>query len=260
MIDTHCHLTRDYHEGGYKEVLERAHAQGVRALVAIGVTLENSKEVCSIAACEDRVYGTVGVHPLSVKEEGIPSCEDLLRLASPDKIIGLGETGLDLTCGTPEALPSQRESFLRHVHVAHALNKTVIIHTRGAWAETESVLEEASERYPGCRYILHYFAGDLEIAQRFIERFGCFVSFSGVVTFHKKSDAVREAARGIPVERILCETDTPYTAPEPYRGKKNEPAWVQYVYATIADLRGMDVETLIKQVQSNVEQVFGRAL
>ena len=256
MIDTHCHLTSERYSDD-TDVLERALAAGVRRLVTIAVTLSDAQRVRALAEQENAVWGTVGVHPLDVKGEGVPTVDALRALADCPKIVALGETGLDLYHGTLEDFEDQRQAFFNHICVAHALNKAVVIHAREAFSETEAVLDEAVQKYPGVRYILHCFTGDFPTAERFIEKYGCYVSFSGIVTFKKGAEAIREAARYIPLTHLLCETDAPYLAPDPWRGKRNEPAWVRYVYEVIAQLRNTEVQDIISQVDRNAERAFG---
>lgn len=256
MIDTHCHLTNEGY-GPLSGVLERAHASGVRRLVTIAVTLDDARQVLTVVERETSVWGTVGVHPLDVKEEGIPTIEELSALANHPKIVALGETGLDLYHGTQDDLDSQRRSFFNHIHVAHALDKAVVIHARQAFPETEALLDEAVERYPGVRYILHCFTGDFPTAERFIKKYGCYISFSGIVTFKKGAEDIQKAASNIPLAHLLCETDAPFLAPDPYRGKRNEPAWVSYVYDAVAKLRHTPIHDIISQVDCNAEKAFG---
>ena len=255
MIDTHCHLTSERYDD-YKALLKRAQDFGVRRLVTIAVTLEDAEKVCAISDKEPVVWGTVGVHPLDVKDEGVPTLDALRALAVHPKVVALGETGLDLYHGTPEDLPDQRQAFLNHICVAHELNKAVVIHARQAFPETEAVLDEAVQKYPGVRYILHCFTGDRATAERFIKKYGCYVSFSGIVTFKKGAEDIQAAARAIPITHLLCETDAPFLAPDPYRGQCNEPAWVCHVYEMVAKLRGVPVRDIINQVEENADRVF----
>jgi len=254
VIDTHCHLTHE-RSGDVSAVVASAKSVGVDTLVTIGVTLEDSRHVVDICARNPSVWGAVGVHPLDVKDEGVPSDDTLLHLAQSKNIVALGETGVDLYHGAPSDLDDQKASFLAHVRVAHALNKVVVVHSRGAFSETEQVLEEASACWPGVRYIIHCFSGDFVTAQRFIERFGCYISFSGIVTFKNAQD-IQEAAKRIDVRYLLCETDAPYLAPAPHRGQTNQPSWVTYVYEKIAELRGMPVEQLAQVVGDNARAAF----
>ncbi|MCY4414174.1 MAG: TatD family hydrolase [Alphaproteobacteria bacterium] len=256
MIDTHCHITSASFADQDK-IIQEALDAGVKRMVSIGVSLKDSLSVQRLVEKYACLYGACGVHPLDVAEEGVPTKQDLMDLVNHPKIVGVGETGLDLYHGTQESLPNQEESFLRHIEVAHALKKVVVIHARDAFRPTEDLLSYAIKQYPGSRLLMHCFTGDADTAHKFIEKFQCYISFSGIVTFGKKAEEIAEAARTIPLEYLVCETDAPYLAPHPYRGKLNTPAKVAYVYEHIARQRDMLLEDFIDSVQCNVKMLFG---
>lgn len=256
MIDTHCHLTSDQYQGKAKELVHSAQQAGVVRLVTIGVNIEDSRCVCALTQQYESVYGSVGVHPVDVTEQGVPTKELLLELAQSNKIVALGETGIDLYHGTNDSLAMQEESFLNHIEVAHNMQKAVVIHARNSFEQTKEVLAYAKKKFPNVQFLLHCFTGDTATAMYFIEHFGCFISFSGIVTFGRNAQEIQDAAKNIPLESIMCETDAPYLSPAPYRGKMNEPERVRYVYDYIADLRGLDRVVFIDAVERNVQRIF----
>lgn len=231
LIDSHCHLDFDGLSNRLPEVLAAMEANDVAGCMTIGVTLEEAPQVLAIAEAHEYIFASVGVHP-EYADHQEPDVETLCALAQHPKVLAIGETGLDYHWhkDRPEW---QRERFRVHIRAAKLLNKPLVIHTRESAEDTLAILkEEGADAVGG---ILHCFTESLAIAEAAID-LGFYISLSGIVSF-KKADQVHEVARGIPLDRLLVETDSPYLAPVPFRGKPNEPAYVRHVAEAIADLR-----------------------
>lgn len=243
--DSHCHLEDD--ESG-DEAVSRAAAAGVTRLVTVGTDRSRSLSAMAVSARHPGVWATVGVHPHDASQ-GVASVADLLQDAPPN-VVGVGECGLDYFY---EHSPrdQQREAFAAQVQLAAVYDLTLVVHSRGAWKETFDILR--GETLPE-RWVLHCFSGGLD------ELYGCldlgaYVSFSGMVTF-KKADDVRLAAAACPLERMLVETDSPFLAPVPHRGKPNEPAWVAFVGAAVAEIRQVPVDAVENATWGNAAAAF----
>lgn len=231
LIDSHCHLDFDGLSNRLPEVLAAMEANDVAGCMTIGVTLEEAPQVLAIAEAHEYIFASVGVHP-EYADHQEPDVETLCALAQHPKVLAIGETGLDYHWhkDRPEW---QRERFRVHIRAAKLLNKPLVIHTRESAEDTLAILkEEGADAVGG---ILHCFTESLAIAEAAID-LGFYISLSGIVSF-KKADQVHQVARGIPLDRLLVETDSPYLAPVPFRGKPNEPAYVRHVAEAIADLR-----------------------
>ena len=251
FIDSHCHLDFPDLVNNLDVVLETMRQHDVLYALCISVNLHDFPKVLAVASSRSNLYATVGVHPDYENVEE-PDIQRLVELASHPKVIGIGETGLDYYRLKGD-LEWQRERFRVHIRAAVACNKPLIIHTREASADTLRIMkEEGAERVGG---ILHCFTESLEVAQVAIEM-GFYISFSGIVTF-KSATTVQEVARRIPMNRILIETDSPYLAPIPYRGKTNQPAWVKHVAESIAKLRGISAEDVGRVTSANFSRLFG---
>jgi len=254
FVDSHCHLNFP----GLSEQLpairrEMAAAQVDRAL-CICTTLEEFDQVHALALNHDNFWCTVGVHP---DNEGVqePALEDLQSRARLPRVVGIGETGLDyfrLNGRSPTDMAWQRERFRVHIRAARATGLPLVIHTRNASADTLAILRE--EGQGEVRGVFHCFTETLEVAQAAVEM-GFYVSFSGILTF-KNAQALRDVALWVPLERCLIETDSPYLAPLPHRGKINQPAWVAHVGAQLAAIKGLDVASLARATTANFEALF----
>jgi TatD DNase family protein len=243
--DSHCHLQYD---GVGIDAVADAAAAGVTRIVTVGTDAAASAAAIAAARDHDQVFATVGLHP----HEAVHGTETLLELLErPDpKVVGIGECGLDYYYEhSPRA--AQRRVFADQIALAHRLDKTLVIHTRDAWDETFEILD--SEGMPA-RTIVHCFSGGPEEATRALDR-GAYLSFSGIVTFKTATD-VQEAARLCPLDRILVETDSPYLAPVPNRGKSNRPAWVALVGEAVATLKGMPVDDVAAATWDNTTAAF----
>ncbi|HZV61881.1 MAG TPA: TatD family hydrolase [Methylophilaceae bacterium] len=250
LVDSHCHLNFPEFVNDMAGVLQAMQANDVTHALCVSVTLDKFPEVLGIAEAHDHIYASVGVHP---DYEDIPpfSADDLVRLGSHPKVIAIGETGLDYFRLTGD-LEWQRERFRTHIRAAIHSEKPLIIHTRSAAADTLRVMrEEKAEDIGG---VMHCFTESLEVAEAAIEM-GFYISFSGIVTF-KNAVALKEVAQQIPLERMLIETDSPYLAPVPYRGKTNQPAYVKHVAEEIARLRGISLEEVAEATTRNFFQLF----
>jgi TatD DNase family protein len=257
-VDSHCHLTFEGLADRIDEVrAAMAAAQVDRALV-ICTTLEEFDRVHALARSYDNFWCSAGVHP---DNEGVrePSLEDLLSLAAQPRVVAIGETGLDyyrLNGRSIDDMHWQRERFRTHIRAARACAKPLVIHTRSASADTLAILREEGTEGPGAAAggVLHCFTETAEVARAALD-LGFYISFSGIVTFRNAED-LREVARFVPQDRLLIETDSPYLAPVPFRGKTNQPAYVAHVGAAVAVLRGITPEALARATSANFERLF----
>ena len=260
FTDSHCHLNFPDFQARLDAVrADMAQAQVTRALV-ISTTLEEFPEVHALAQRYDNFWATVGVHP---DNEGVqePTLDDLLTRAQLPRVVGIGETGLDyyrLGERSVADMHWQRERFRCHIRAARQTQLPLVIHTRSASADTLAILkEEGEDGSPGSAGgVFHCFTEALDVARAALD-LGFYISFSGILTFKSAQD-LREVARFVPLERTLIETDSPYLAPVPYRGKTNTPAYVPHVAAQIAELKGMAVEAVADATSRNFELLFSR--
>lgn len=250
LVDSHCHLDFPELADRLDAVVAEMREHQVSHALCISVTLQDFPQVRAIAERFDHIYGTVGVHPdyPDVPEVGV---EELVRLADHPKIVAIGETGLDYF-RIKENNEWQRERFRTHIRAARRCRKPLVVHTRDAAADTLRIMQEEEAREVGG--VMHCFTGDWETARAAMDQ-GFYISFSGIVTF-KNALSLKEVARQVPLERMLVETDSPYLAPVPHRGKVNEPALVRYVAAEIARLRGIDVSEVSEQTTKNFFNLF----
>jgi len=253
LVDSHCHLDFPDLAKRLPEVLARMAENGVGLAVCIGVNLEDLPNVLALAESDRRLYATVGVHPEYTEVED-PDEERLLALAAHPRVIGIGETGLDYYWqkDRPEW---QRQRFRTHIRAALRCAKPLVVHTRDSAADTLQILKEEGASAVGG--VMHCFTEDWEIASQALD-LGFYLSFSGIVTF-KNAAIVKEVAQKCPLDRLLVETDSPYLAPVPYRGKPNEPAYVRYVAEEIAKLRSLPVETVRQATTDNFFRLFQSA-
>ena len=254
LTDSHCHLDRINlyaFDGKMSKLLAAAEEQGVNQFLCVCIDLEHFEDVHNIARSDDRVWCSVGVHPTS--DEGRdPEVEELLNMADSDQVIAIGETGLDYFHLNREEVDWQRERFRRHIRAAVELQKPLIIHTRSANEDTIQILrEEGAERAGG---IMHCFAEDWDTASKALD-LGFHISFSGIVTF-KNAEELRSVARKVPDEALLIETDAPYLAPVPHRGKMNHPALVRHVAEKIAEVRESSLDAVAELTTGNFNRLF----
>lgn len=250
FIDSHCHINFPELAGNIDEVLANMRANQVSNALCVSVDLDKFPEILALAEKNDNIYASVGVHP-DYELEHEPTQEELVRLAKHPKVIAIGETGLDYFRLTGD-LEWQRKRFRTHIRAAVESDKPLIIHTRSASADTLRLMqEEGADRVGG---VMHCFTESLEVALAAIEM-NFYISFSGIVTF-KKALELKEVATRIPLERMLIETDSPYLAPVPFRGKLNQPAYVKHVAEEIAKLRGISVEEVGSATSVNFKKLF----
>lgn len=250
LVDSHCHLDFPDLVGRLPEVLQRMRENQVGAAVCIGVNLEDFPKVLALAEGQPNLYATVGVHPEYTDIEE-PTVERLVALADHAKVIAIGETGLDYYWqkDKPEW---QRERFRNHIRAAKACGKPLVVHTRDSAADTLRLMkEEGAEAVGG---VMHCFTEDWAVATQALD-LGFYLSFSGIVTF-KNALTVKDVAQKCPLDRLLVETDAPYLAPVPYRGKQNEPAYVRHVAEEIARLRSLSLDEVAKATTGNFSRLF----
>lgn len=255
LIDSHCHLDFPELAGDETGVLTRARAAGVAGMLTIGTRLDQFERVRAIAERHDNVWCSVGVHPHEAKEEGQRTPDRLIEAAQHPRVVGIGETGLDFYYEhSPRA--EQAESFRAHIAASRRTGLPLIVHTRDADAETGDILEEefAKGAFPG---LIHCFSSGPEVARRVLA-LGMFISISGIVTF-KAAESLRAIVRDIPLDRLLLETDSPYLAPIPKRGKTNEPAFVAHTAAKVAELKGISMAELEVATTENFFRLFTKA-
>jgi TatD DNase family protein len=254
FVDSHCHINFEGLADRLPEVLENMREQSVTHALCVSVDLETLPSVLDIASRYENVYASVGVHP-DHEDVQEPSVADLVELAKHPKVVAIGETGLDyfrLGERTIDDMEWQRERFRVHIRAAHATGKPLIVHTRAASEDTLRIMEEERAGEPGG--VMHCFTEPWAIAERAIAQ-NFFISLSGIVTFKSATD-VQEVARRVPIERLLIETDSPYLAPVPFRGKPNEPAYVSHVGRFIAQQRGLPDAELGAATTQNFFRLF----
>jgi TatD DNase family protein len=249
-VDSHCHLSYPELAGELPSVLARMRAAGVDAALNVCTTLPEFDAVRAVAEREPDVFASVGVHPDST-DTPEPTVERLVALAAHPRVVAIGETGLDYYRLT-EPLEWQRERFRVHIRAARAAGKPLIVHTRAAAADTLAILREEGAAAAGG--VMHCFTESLDVAEAALAM-GFFISFSGIVTF-KNARELHAVAQAVPLARMLIETDAPYLAPVPLRGRRNEPAFVPHVAAGIAALKGVDTARVAHETSENFRRLF----
>ncbi len=250
LVDSHCHLNFPELHDNLPAIKQAMHDNKVGHALCISVTLPDFPQVLALAETNDNFYASVGVHPDYENIEE-PTVEGLLALANHPKIIAIGETGLDYFRLTGD-LEWQRTRFRTHIRTAIACGKPLVIHTRNAAEDTLRIMREENAQQVGG--VMHCFTENLDVAMQAIE-LGFYISFSGIVTF-KNALTIKEVAKQVPLNRMLVETDSPYLAPIPYRGKTNQPSYVKYVAEEIAKLRGISFEEISTATTENFFRLF----
>lgn len=250
LVDSHCHLNFPDLASNLSEIFANMERNDVGYALCVSVNLPDFPQVLELAERYPMIYASVGVHP-DYEEEIEPTAEELAALAEHPKVIAIGETGLDYFRLKGE-LEWQRERFRTHIRAAKLCGKPLIIHTREAAADTLRIMEEEGAAAVGG--VMHCFTESMEVAERALS-LGFYISFSGIVTF-KKALQLKEVARKIPLERMLLETDSPYLAPTPFRGKINQPAYVKHVAEEIARLRQIDEQEIADITTQNFMRLF----
>ncbi len=252
FFDSHCHLQLSQFDADRSDVLERMREKGAAGIV-IGTDLESSKAAVEFAKQPDFLWAAVGLHPNDnlAEEFNAAAFEDLAR---DPKVVGIGECGLDYfrSGGTPEEKSAQKERFEKQIELAQKSDKTLIIHCRNAHDDCLSILQHYKIGEGGLRVVIHFFTGSGELAQKYLD-LGCYLSFPGPITY---TDMYDESIRVAPIDRILSETDSPFAAPVPFRGKRDEPVYVEYVVAKIAAIKNVPVAMAAEQIVKNTKKVF----
>lgn len=253
LIDTHCHLTFEPLADDVPGVLERSRQAGVIAWITVGTSLADSRKAVELAGRHENLYASVGIHPHDAKEANDAAMAELKQLARNDRVVAIGETGLDFHYNFSKQ-PDQKRVFAAHLDMARELNLPVIIHSRNAFEETLDILDHHGDGLKGV--VFHCFGGSAEQAGRLLDR-GCCVSFTGVVTF-KNAQTAREAASAVPMDRLMVETDCPYMSPEPVRSQKpNEPALMLHTARFLAELKGLSLDQFAMESTKTATRFFG---
>lgn len=254
LVDSHCHLDFPDFAPELDQVVARAHAAGIGLMVTISTRVRRFAEILAIAEAYDSVYCSVGTHPHNAGEETDVTTEELVQLASHPKVVAIGEAGLDYFYDkAPRA--AQATGLRRHIAAARQTGLPLVIHARDADADMAAILEEETGKgaFP---FVLHCFSSGRQLAETGV-RLGGYVSFSGIVAF-RKSDDLRAIAADLPHDRILVETDAPYLAPPPHRGKRNEPAFVAHTAAVLAETLGLTPDELAARTTENFLRLFSK--
>lgn len=257
FVDSHCHLNFPELRGRIAELRHDMQRAGVDRALCICTTLEEFEDVHALALRHDNLWASVGVHP---DNEGVrePEVDELVRLAALPRVVALGETGLDyfrLNGRSVQDMEWQRERFRVHIRAARSSGLPLVVHTRSAGDDTIDVLRSEGERAVGG--VFHCFTETRQVAHAALD-LGFYISFSGILTF-KNADSLRDVARHVPLERCLIETDSPYLAPAPHRGKPNQPAYVVHVAQQLAELKGCSLERIAEVTSGNFDRLFVRA-
>lgn len=254
LVDSHCHLDFPDFAAERDAIVARAREQGVKRLVTISTKVHKFPDIRAIAESYDDVFCSVGTHPHYADKEPEITTADLVKLTDHPKVVAIGEAGLDYFRNN-SSVENQEQGFRRHIAAARETRLPLVIHAREADDDVAHILEEETAKgtFP---FVLHCFTGGPDLAKRGLA-LGGYISFSGVITF-KKNEALRAVAASVPQDRILVETDAPYLAPEPHRGKRNEPAFVTNTARALAAARGTDFESVAKQTTENFFRLFSK--
>lgn len=247
LVDTHCHLDNEKFDEDRLDVIDRIKGN-LEFCVNIGYDLTSSKKSLELAKKYDFIYAVIGVHPIDIAEYDEEIEKELELLAKDSKVVAIGEIGLDYHWMT-EPKEIQQERFRRQLELAKRLNKPVVIHTRDAMEDTVNILKE----YPNITGVIHCYPGSLETAKQLVDRF--YLGIGGTLTF-KNSKKIVEVVKNIPLDRIVIETDCPYLTPEPFRGKRNEPIYVEYIAKKIAEIKEITVEDVAKITTENAKKLY----
>lgn len=251
MIDSHCHLDQEPLFKNIHEILDRSKKVGLSKLLTICTTLESFKKIKKLVELDEIIYGTFGIHPHESKNDFINKGLIIKKIKENKKIIGVGETGLDFFYNNSEK-EIQKTSFISHIEAAIDLDLPLIIHSRNAEKDTFDILNEFKNK--NIKILMHCFTGSLSLAKKLL-KLDSFFSASGIVTF-KNSNDLQKTFEYLPLEKILVETDSPYLAPVPMRGKKNEPSYIKYTIEKIAEIKKIETAYASKITSKNFNQLF----
>lgn len=253
LIDSHAHIQGKEYAGQTEAVISRAKEAGVVKIIAVGGAgeISSNSEAVALADCFPDVYATVGMHPHDAKDVSEQDLRSLRALASSAKVVAVGETGLDYYYNhSPHDV--QRRVFSQFIQMAGETNLPLVVHERDAFRDTVELLRSAGERQ--ARGVIHCFTGDLQAAQAYLN-LGFYLSFTGIITF-KNAQPLRDVVREVPLEKMFVETDSPYLAPVPHRGKRNEPAFVRFVAEMIAKIKDLTLDEVARVTTRNVHELF----
>ncbi len=248
LVDSHSHLN-NFED--LPEVVERARQNKVERIIAVGGDLETSKRSVEIAREYASIFASVGVHPHDASELRDGVLEEIKKLAENSRIVAVGETGLDFYYMN-SLREVQIEAFRKHIALAKEFRLPIVVHVRDAHKEALQIIAEEKAKEVGG--VIHCFTGDYGAAKKYLDE-GFYISFSGIITF-KNSEEIKEAARKVSLDRMLVETDSPYLTPYPFRGKRNEPAYVRFVAEKIAEIRGVSLEKIAEETTNNAKRLF----
>lgn len=251
LIDTHAHLNDSRFAPDLDSVMDRAREAGIHTIIVVGYDLASSRSAIALAATNPSLLATAGIHPHEAAKADDQSFEELRRLAASEGVVALGEIGLDYYYDhSPH--PVQQEVFRRQIRLARSLSLPVIVHDRDAHADVLTILQE--ENVDTCGGVMHCFSGDAHFAAQCLDA-GLYISLAGPVTF-KNAPILVDVAKAVPLDRLLLETDAPYLAPVPCRGKRNEPSYLRWIAEKVAQLRGISCEELSEQTTENAKKLF----
>lgn len=251
LVDTHCHLHMDYYKKDREQVIQRAYENNVMFMLTVGISASDSIKAVELAEKYEKIYACVGVHPHDAKSVNQNDVNIIRKLLAREKVLAIGEIGLDFYRNlSPRQI--QIEVFETFMQLALETGYPVVIHTRDAHKETKAILK----KYPDVKGVIHCFSGNKEDAKDYLDM-GYFISFAGNVTYNKE---LEEAARFVPIEKILIETDAPFLTPVPLRGKRNEPAYVKYTLAKLSIIKKKPPEEIVEAVISNINTLWGLTL
>ena len=253
LIDSHCHLDSEIWQEDLPDVINRAEAAGVTTMVTIGSddSVAYAQRAVALAQTRANIFATVGIHPHNAADCDASVFESISELAHDPNVVGIGETGLDYHYDLSPR-DTQKTVFRQFISLAKSLDKALVIHVRDAFEDCIQIMKE--EDISNCRTIIHCFSGSNENAKAFLD-LGCWISIPGIVTF-KKSGDIPNVAATVPNDKLLIETDCPYLAPVPFRGKRNEPSYLVHTAEFIANLRGLSIEDLASLTNANTRDVY----
>ena len=251
MIDSHCHLDHEPLYSDLENVILRSKAVGIEKLLTISTSLKSFERIKNIINIDKMIYGTIGIHPHETNDKSIGSKEIINNFKISPKIIGIGETGLDFYYNNSDR-DKQIKSFIEHIEAALETNAPLVIHSRNAEEETFKILNNYENK--NIKILMHCFTGSKQFAEKLL-KLNAFFSASGIITF-KNSIDLQETFKFLPLDRILIETDSPFLAPVPNRGKKNEPSFISYTAQKLAEIKGISKSELIKITTNNFNNLF----
>lgn len=251
MIDSHCHLNHEPLFANLEDIIARSKSIGIEKILTICTTIDGYKDILDIVKLDEMIYGTFGIHPHETNKEKIIREEIVKKISLNDKIIGVGETGLDFYYNNSDK-KAQIDSFKNHIEAAIHLKIPLIVHSRDAEDETYELLNDYHEK--NLKILMHCFTGTLIFSEKLLNLNACF-SASGIITF-KNSIDLQKTFKNIPVDKLLIETDSPFLAPVPMRGKKNEPSYIKYTLEKLAEIKEIEIKLLDKITTDNFNNLF----